>query len=586
MAKEVQLCSTDGCERPAAFRTTSNPAWCEECLTVILADVGLEPLAEFPGPKKWWLTRCLTCDAECHYRLVTLLEKRAVKSSGCQRCDWAAWAKIHGGSSPTVSVDTLRRLLDENDFDPVGELTPLSSAHAVLTKCRACGNQAAKQIADLSWGCHCTRVTRSGGVGTRKAEGVKRGAKNLFVDSDSPALDWWDHEANQESELKTITVRARREAHWVCPECDHPFAEAVYLMTESPRCPACRELHHAEYERLRSVPVADIPALLEAWDDEDDPREVLVAGDNHLRRFRCPAGHRPRLNPYRYLTAGCPTCRAQATLKQNGRATLTSALPEIAEQWHPTRNGEKFTPATIGPGSKRIFWWKADGCGHEWEDSVQNRDKYQRWRCPECRTILHSLGWQDPGLAAEWSHENPVTPWHLRPFAQTPFIPKWICSINSEHRWEAPLSSRSSGADCPECRVAGKSKVELDHFEAAKTVFTKVRSGVAIRDNAFVTRTVWTVDILTEHDGTKIAIEYDGAYWHRPEAKILVDRYKSLDLIAAGYLVVRLREDDLPSLDIDDARYVELRVYSTAPQPEKMIAAADQWRRGIATMRD
>jgi hypothetical protein len=111
-------------------------------------------------------------------------------------------------------------------------------------------------------------------------------------------------------------------------------------------------------------------------------------------------------------------------------------------------------------------------------------------------------------------------------------------------------------------------------------VFSKVRSGISIRNKAFEIRTAWSVDILVEHDGTKIAIEYDGAYWHRPEAKVLADTSKSLDLLAAGYLVIRMREDDLPSLDIKDPRYMELRVYSTAPQPEKMIAEVAQSARG------
>jgi hypothetical protein len=50
-------------------------------------------------------------------------------------------------------------------------------------------------------------------------------------------------------------------------------------------------------------------------------------------------------------------------------------------------------------------------------------------------------------------------------------------------------------------------------------------------------------------------IEYDGAYWHSAPAKVLVDARKSVDLLAAGHLVVRLREDALPSLYIADPRY-------------------------------
>lgn len=47
----------------------------------------------------------------------------------------------------------------------------------------------------------------------------------------------------------------------------------------------------------------------------------------------------------------------------------------------------------------------------------------------------------------------------------------------------------------------------------------------------------------------------------------MVDTAKNVDLLAAGYLVVRLREDDLPSLSIGHPHYREVRVYSAAPRP-------------------
>jgi hypothetical protein len=48
-------------------------------------------------------------------------------------------------------------------------------------------------------------------------------------------------------------------------------------------------------------------------------------------------------------------------------------------------------------------------------------------------------------------------------------------------------------------------------------------------------------------------------------------------LLAAGFLVVRLREDDLPSLQINHARYHEIRVYSAAPQPMKAMEDVLSW---------
>jgi hypothetical protein len=61
------------------------------------------------------------------------------------------------------------------------------------------------------------------------------------------------------------------------------------------------------------------------------------------------------------------------------------------------------------------------------------------------------------------------------------------------------------------------------------------------------------------------------------QAKMEVDRRKSHDLLAAGYRVVRLREDDLPKLGIDLPHYLELQVYSTAPRPNETFSRIKEW---------
>lgn len=158
----------------------------------------------------------------------------------------------------------------------------------------------------------------------------------------------------------------------------------------------------------------------------------------------------------------------------------------------------------------------------------------------------------------------------MRPNGTTLFDPVWICSFDPTHVWSATLSSRTNGSDCPECREIGKSKVELDHFAAAKTLFGKARSGVKLRSSAFTHRPTWTADITVPlPDSRTLVIEYDGSYWHQNKADI--DRAKSLDLLAAGYRVTRLREHPLRSLEIDDALYSEVVVYATAPDPQAIV---------------
>jgi hypothetical protein len=214
----------------------------------------------------------------------------------------------------------------------------------------------------------------------------------------------------------------------------------------------------------------------------------------------------------------------------------------------------------------------------------RDRDKYERLRCPECKTILGSLAWQDAGLAAEWSLANPVSAWHVRPYASTPFMPEWICATNAAHVWQASLGGRSDGSECPECRVVGKSKVELAYHAAAEEVFTGVRSGAVLRADAFSTRRSWTADICVDADDGILVIEYDGAYWHAAPAKVLVDERKSIDLLAAAYLVVRLREDDLPPLPIKHPHYREIRVHSAAPRPQAVMAEIQLWLSGLGSL--
>ena len=156
----------------------------------------------------------------------------------------------------------------------------------------------------------------------------------------------------------------------------------------------------------------------------------------------------------------------------------------------------------------------------------------------------------------------------------------WVCAKSPDHTWTATLSSRSTGSGCPECREAGKSKVELAHHNSAVRVFGSASSGQAVADAAFTYGARWLVDITTvTTTGLKLAIEYDGAYWHADKATI--DTAKSLDLLAAGWAVVRLREHPLPTLSIDHPLYAELVVHSTAHDPDGVMHQIERWTTSV-----
>lgn len=585
--------------RPAAFRTRTNPAWCDAHVTAILQAGGLEPLEPFEGPKKWRLTRCLTCGCEAHYRFEYILANNADSIATCRACFWRSWASQQRGAlegyadltPPSIAV--AKGYAEQHGFEYLGPLTnPSLRYDPHRTRCNYCGRIAAQRLGDIGFGCQCQtnprRAMQTSRVRGSGAPGVKS-AKDLLRDSKLPVLEWWDHDANETSVWETVTVKARREVAWRCPECDLRFSARILDMVGYRSCPNCsarlKAEWDAEYARLKVTPIADVAELAEAWADDADPRQVTVAGEGMtLRHFRCPQGHHPRITPLSFLRHGCPSCRGNKTRTERLEAvaadpTLHAMNREVASQWHTAKNGN-LRLESISPGSRRTVWWKSWECGHEWQATPAEREKGQRLRCPECRTILDSLAYHFPEIADEWSPQNPLSAWQVRPSGSTAFTPIWVCVNDPHHTWTANLASRANGSGCPECREAGKSKVELAHHEAAVRAFGAASSGQGVVDEAFTHGVRWLVDITSvTAAGLKIAIEYDGAYWHAD--KVAIDTAKSLDLLAAGWLVVRLREDPLLALGIDHPRYSELTVHSTTPDPVGVMDRVHAWASSI-----
>ena len=60
--------------------------------------------------------------------------------------------------------------------------------------------------------------------------------------------------------------------------------------------------------------------------------------------------------------------------------SLLEIKPELAKEWHPTKNG-MLTPAEVTIGSHKKVWWLGS-CGHEWEAQIKAR--CSGTRCPYC----------------------------------------------------------------------------------------------------------------------------------------------------------------------------------------------------------
>ena len=188
---------------------------------------------------------------------------------------------------------------------------------------------------------------------------------------------------------------------------------------------------------------------------------------------------------------GCPECarkaRAPQTSEQDlwllrlslhdaltaaGTAehpTLAESEPELARQWHPTRNGS-LTAADFTTSSHHKAWWLCPtgclttaGCAHNhhWQAGISDRERGTG--CPFCAgkrpCQCNSLAALHPKLVQQqwdWEANRDLSPEHLLPASNRRVA--WRCDLHeSPCLWVARPSNRTLAArpsGCPQCANA------------------------------------------------------------------------------------------------------------------------------------
>lgn len=311
------------------------------------------------------------------------------------------------------------------------------------------------------------------------------------------------------------------------------------------------------------------------------------------------------------LKQGCSIEQALGLIKRAD--SLQSEYPELAKQWHPTKNSS-LTSDLVTPHSGQKVWWLCPS-GHEWKAVINSRTR--GCGCPHCAgqrpTADRNLATKYPELVKEWDWKKngDTKPEDCSPRSKSKVW--WRCK--NGHSWQATIQNSTRNpkkSACPYCInrklgsdnslaqvrpdiakqwhpqknapikpndvVAGGYKkvwwVCKHGHEWQATIGSRVISGtgcpkcclqtsrieIAIYTElvALFSDVVWREKISGyECDiylrDNKIGIEIDGVYWHsrRPQQELA----KSAAFKVAGIHLFRLREAGLPLLSECDISY-------------------------------
>ncbi len=286
--------------------------------------------------------------------------------------------------------------------------------------------------------------------------------------------------------------------------------------------------------------VIDNKELMKEWDwDKNNEIDLnpntLTLGSHQKIWWKCNNGHEwQAMVCSRNQGRGCPICANRHILE--GYNDLGTIAPQLLVDWNYSNND--ISPKEIGVNYYKNINWKCHICSHEWKATPANRNKGTG--CPICskKSIVKqfstpiyadSLQAKNPALANEWNYDKNegLTPNDVFPNSGKKVW--WKCSKG--HEWQAKIYHRNTVSGCPICK--SERNTSLPEF-ALLYYFRKIGLDPvhSYKEYGF------ELDIYIP--SKKIAIEYDGYFWHKNKLK--KDLEKNLLCEKQGIVLYRIRE--------------------------------------------
>jgi hypothetical protein len=302
---------------------------------------------------------------------------------------------------------------------------------------------------------------------------------------------------------QSLPDRVSDKTWWQCPQ-GHKWEMRYSSIQQGQGCPYCS--NRIPKSEIDYQAIGENKGL--TWIGRTLPPNVSTR-----TRWECAEGHQWEA---RYADiqrgSGCPYCYGNATKSPSDYAQLA-------------KENNLIWLGPIVPTAYTKTKWQCKN-GHEWETTF-GRIKYG-YGCPICGGVARKTQDDYHSLATKYGFEwvGAELPPNIKSKTQ------WSC--DKGHVFEKRYNDIHNGQGCPRCTD------EINNYPYSSQqawICSVVEGQMNIRELGYI------IDVVVRANNQKIAIEYDGWYWHKNRQEY--DRQRDQDLIAAGWRVLRIKSGEL-----------------------------------------
>jgi rubrerythrin len=195
----------------------------------------------------------------------------------------------------------------------------------------------------------------------------------------------WDYKKNLKAPEEYLD-RPGTKVWWKCSYCNHSWdATIANRTTKLSKCPACNARKYKLYYYH--------PELEKEYDvnkNKEDFKEVTRKSSEGYW-WTCPdCGDSYKMSAKkRDEGRKCPKCHPKKVKYEKSLAFL---YPDVADEWHPTLNGNITAEHVTAKCQKKVWWQCKKNPLHVWPASIHNRtSSFKPTGCPHCLELKRAM---------------------------------------------------------------------------------------------------------------------------------------------------------------------------------------------------